>query len=428
MSILQKDQENGYRGSVYMKRKLKWVIIGAIVLAVGIAVFSTANRGVEAEILQLSKGEIVQYLEDTAEVKSSNVQTVYIEGQGKIIDIKVDEGDQVNEGDILAVLDKTDLELQLKDAQAKIDAIKAELKGTEIVNYANEIELAKIAVEKAQITFNSSARDFENAEKLYKSKVLSETEYIKAEEAYKLAQSNLNLARLELEELRKGTPFHVKEGYEAQLEQAVIYKDTIQEKLKNQDICAPVTGVVLEILIEKNMPAFPSTAAFVIGSTDDLELEAEILADDANKIKIGNEVEISGKPVGDMVLKGEVIKIAPIAKTVTSSLGVNQKRVPVTIEMQDSKGLIRPGYDLDVKIITVVKNGVIKVPDSSVFDYMGDSHVFIVDNGKAALRAVKKGIESGDFIEINEGLNEGDTILVKPGNDIKEGVRIKSIR
>jgi len=67
------------------------------------------------------------------------------------------------------------------------------------------------------------------------------------------------------------------------------------------------------------------------------------------------------------------------------------------------------------------------VPDSSVFEYKDESRVFIVENGKALLRTVKRGIESGNFIEIQEGLKEGDTILVKPDNSIKEGINIKPV-
>ena len=124
-------------------------------------------------------------------------------------------------------------------------------------------------------------------------------------------------------------------------------------------------------------------------------------------------------------LKGKVIKIAPEAKNITSSLGVNQKRVPVTIEISDDANLLKPGYDLDIKIITEIKSDTLVVPDSSVFDYKGNSCVFVVDSGKAVIRQIKKGIESEKTIEVVEGLNEGDTIILKPDNNITEGMKIK---
>ena len=188
-----------------------------------------------------------------------------------------------------------------------------------------------------------------------------------------------------------------------------------------------IDGVVIEKLVENNLPVAASTPAFVIGNVNNLELEADILEDDISNVKIGNEVEISGKPIGDEMIKAEVVKIAPAAKDIISSLGVNQKRVPVTIKITDKTSLLKPGYSLDVKIITDVKDNIVKVPDTAVFDFQGMSKVFIVENGKATLRTVKKGIESDNFVEIVEGLKDGDTILVKPDNSIKEGVKIKPV-
>ena len=78
-------------------------------------------------------------------------------------------------------------------------------------------------------------------------------------------------------------------------------------------------------------------------------------------------------------------------------------------------------------IANSIKKQEVRSPaDSSVFDYEDKSSIFVVENGKACLRAVKKGIESDDFIEIQEGLKEGELILVKPDNSIKEGQSIKS--
>lgn len=408
-----------------MKKKLKWVIAGAVVVLAGIAFYSTQTGGVEAEVCKVARGEIKEYLEDTAQVLSRDEQTVYIEGSGKVIAVHVNVGDVVKQGDLLASLDKTDLELKLKDAEAGILAAKAQLKGTELSNYAGKIDMAKVAVDQAAIAYDSAQRSWANAQKLYAAAALSEDEFAKAKAAYEEAAAALDLAKLQLADVQQGAPEHLKNSYQAQLEQAVIYRDTMLRSIQKQEVRAPSDGVIMERLVEKNAQVAPSTAAFVIGNVNHLELEAEILADDANKVKIGDEVEISGKPLDDTVLKGKVSKIAPAAKTVTSTLGVNQKRVPVTISLAGESSLLKPGYDVDVKIITVAKGDVIKVPDSAVFEYKGKSHVFVVEKGKALLRTVTKGIESESFIEIQEGLQEGDLVLVKPDNSIKEGVKIK---
>ena len=80
---------------------------------------------------------------------------------------------------------------------------------------------------------------------------------------------------------------------------------------------------------------------------------------------------------------------------------------------------------MDIKVITETKSDTLVIPDSSVFDYKGNSCVFVVDSGKAVIRQIKKGIESEKTIEVVEGLNEGDKIILKPDNNITEGMKIK---
>lgn len=412
---------------VKMKKemKLRWTVIIAVIAIAGVALMASMSGGVPVEVYEVSKGTMEQFVEDTAQVKPLDNQTVYIDGSGKVVDIHVDVGDAVKKEDLLLSLEKTNLELQLRDAEAKIAAAKAQLSGTEVVNYANKIDTAKAAVEQARVARDSAQRSFEKAKELYEADAISKEDFKKAEDAYKTASAALNSANVQLEDVRQGAPDHLKSSYKAQLEQAVIYRDTILYNLGKQDVKADIDGVVLEKLIEVNTPAAPSTAAFVIGSAENLELEADILADDANSIQKGNKVKISGKPLEDKILEGEVIKIAPAAKEVTSALGVNQKRVPVTIKITSGTSLLKPGYSVDAKIITAERKDTIKVPDSAVFDYKGQSSVFVVEKGKAKLRPVKKGIESGSDIEIQEGLKAGDIVLVKPDNNIKEGSKIK---
>ena len=228
-----------------------------------------------------------------------------------------------------------------------------------------------------------------------------------------------------MEDAKDGAPDYLKDGYMAVIEQAVILRDSVMREIEKQQVLASIDGIILEKLVDENSIGVTGTAAFLIGDIKSLELEGNILSDDIYKVQIGNEVEVSGKAMGDSTLKGKVVKVAPEAKNITSSLGVNQKRVSVTIEINDDVNLLKPGYDLDIKIITEMKSDTLVVPDSSVFDYKGNSCVFIVDSGKAVIRDIKKGIESEKTIEVVEGLNEGDRIILKPDNNITEGMKIK---
>lgn len=411
--------------------KIKKLIISLVfvgICAAGAWAFMNRDKSITAETMVVKPGEIRQYVEDTAVVECKDKQTVYIEGSGKISDIKFDVGSTVKKGDLLFTIDDANLQLQLKDAEAKIKAVKTQIDSTNISNYADEIELASVAVTQAEIADNSATRTLENAKALYDADAGSGEEVNKAQEQKNIAEAALKTANLQLEKAKKGAPDYLKKGYISQLEQAVILRDTLKRSIEKQQVRAQIGGVILEKLVEAHSIAIPGTPAFTIGNTQALELEADILSDDSYKVELGDLVEVTGKPLGDAVIKGKVSKIAPEARTITSNLGVNQKRVQINIELTGSFASLKPGYNVDIKVITDTKKDIIAVPDSAIFDNEGNSCLFVVQDGKTVIRQVKKGLEGDDLVQITEGLKQGDTILVKPDNSIKEGVMIKPVK
>ena len=408
------------------KKKIFWVAaIVTLCIASGL-IYMKMDSGQVVETVVVEKEDIKQYIEDTAVVQTNKKQTVYIEGSGRIDSIKVNVGDSVKKGDVLLTMNKADLELKLKDANSKIQSAKAQLASADSSNYVNKIEIAQAAVDNSKVAFDSAKRNLDNQKTLYESNAISQQELKNAEDSYKSAEIALKSANSGLKDAKDGAPDYMKKGYIAVVEQAFIFRDSIMREIEKQQVLSTIDGSVIEKLVEENSIGAPAVAAFLIGDVKSLELEVNILSDDIYNVHIGNEVEVSGKAIGDSKLKGKVIKIAPEAKNITSSLGVNQKRVSVTIEINDDVGELKPGYDLDIKIITKMNSNTLVIPDTAAFDYKGNSCVFVVENGKTVLRQIKKGIESDKTIEVLEGLVVGEKIILKPDNNMKEGIRIKT--
>ncbi|HBC94767.1 MAG TPA: hypothetical protein DCZ10_18185 [Pelotomaculum sp.] len=267
--------------------------------------------------------------------------------------------------------------------------------------------------------------DADKARILAEAGAISRVELDQKEAALKNAQAAFNTARLNLQEIENNTPESIKSGYQAQMEQVALSRESLRYSLEKQVVTAPMDGIILEKKVEVNAMGTAGTEAFVIGNMESLEMEAYILADDVPEIAPGDEVEIVQRSGDKKVINGKVAKIAPSATNVTSSLGVNQKKVAVTIELQDHAVSLQPGYEADVRVITERRNDVLVVPLSSVFDYEDQSRVFVVENGRAVLRSIEKGIQDDSFVEVTDGLKEGDLVLSEPDIGIKEGMKIK---
>ncbi|HEY8465052.1 MAG TPA: efflux RND transporter periplasmic adaptor subunit [Bacillota bacterium] len=349
-----------------MKSKKFWICSLLIIMGTVAVILGVANQGIEVETLTIAHGPIEQWVEDTGTVKSRQSRTIYIETSGKITEILVEKGDVITKGTLLLKLDPTNR------------------------------RIAEIAAQQAKTNYDLVQQDWDKIQKLYLAGAVSRKEYETAKADLNNAAKDYQAAKLKLE-----------------------------QSIASTLLRAPRAGIILDRLVEPQLYAPEGTAAFVIGGLSDLEIEAEILAEDAVNIRPGNPVIISGKATGEQQLQGRVIKIAPIAKNVVSSLGINQKRRTVTIALNQTTGKLRPGVDVDVKIITKRKSKVIKVPLSAIFEYEGRTCVFVVKNGEARIQPVHKNIENNAEVEIESGLKVKDRIIIRPDNRISNGTKVK---
>ncbi|AOT70347.1 efflux RND transporter periplasmic adaptor subunit [Geosporobacter ferrireducens] len=409
-----------------MKKKVIWSLMIGIVLIASL-LWGLLNQGTAVEAAKVERGDIKKYVEDIGTVKCKELETISIEGSGRIQNVAAEVGQQVKRGELLLTMEKEQLEIQLKNANEKIKEIEASFQGSEIRNYATQVEKARIAVQQAEDTYLSALDDFNNAKLLYASGTVSRQEFNQKESGLKNAQASLNTAKIHLQEIENNTPDSIRAAYRAQLEQAVLNRESILLSLKKQEMRSPIDGIILERKVEANTVGVPGTIAFMIGNIENVEIEAYILTDDVTGVKLGDEVELIERSERKQMVEGKVVKIAPSATTITSSLGVNQKKVSVTIEALKQIVELKPGYEVDIKVITQRKNNVIMVPVSAVFDYKGKSCVFVIESEKAVLRTIQKGIQDEFFVEIMDGLKEGDLILSAPDNSIREGMKIKPI-
>lgn len=411
------------RGVNAMKKKIIWSLGAGIILVFFMGLLFL-RQGTAVDTSEVVRGDIKKYVEDTGTVKCKDTQSISIEGSGLILSLPVDVGQVVQKGDILLTMDKSQLEIQLKEADEKVKEMQANFQDIKVQDL-NNVQKARIALEQANEAYSNALNTFNSTQILYDAGAVSQDELNQKKLLLTNAKGALNVTQIDLDKVEKDSSQNIQAVYKAQLEQAVLSQTSVQLSLKKQEIISPVAGVILERNVEANTIGVPGTVAFVIGDPKNIEIDVNILADDVTNIKIGNEVEITEGSKDKQVIKGRAVKIAPSAMTVTSSLGVNQKKVLVTIEPLEKPELLRPGYEVNIKVITERKNNIILVPVTSLFDYKGKRSIFVVEKGKAVLKSVQTGIQDESFIEIVDGLKEGEIVISEPDNSIKEGMRIK---
>ncbi len=397
-----------------------------MILITGVSTaIASQNKAIEVNTEAVSRGNIASYVEEIGEVKVREHVNVYSPTAGKVTEDFVDIGDKVKAGDVLIKLDGEELSRKIEELDAQRSSILAQYNEAKKPADQEAIEKLKIEINNLEKRIVTAENEVNDTRLLLEGGAVSNEEYEAAVRSLDVERGNLEKAKLDLDQLTKPISGNIMAQYESQLKQIDIQKESLIDSGKDYTIMASMDGTVLTKDVEVGSYLQPGMHIMDIGNTNDLYIESEVLVGDVAKIKEGSEVIISSNDLDIVDLKGVVNKIHPIAYSKISDLGIEQKRIKIDIEIDKLDVELKPGYELDLDIIMERKENALIVPEDAVFEMDNKEYVFIVDNGKAALREVVTGIESQRLIQIIEGLKEGDLIILSPENSIKDGVKVK---
>lgn len=409
-------------------KRIIWIVLILVVLsAVGYGVKMSGSKAVDVDTSTVKRGDIDKYVEETAVVRMENQTSIYSVQGGRVTEVLVDVGDNIKTGDVLARLDNKDVQLQIRALEAQ--KLTAAATYEEALKPVEQEEINKLTalVKSAEASYNEAKRVADNNKVLYESGAISLNTYQNSLSQLATAESSMETAKNNLALAQKDTTSsYAKKKYDAQIAGIQAQIEQQKKQLNDLTIKATMDGMVMAKEIEAGSFVQPGMLIFEIGSgSKEVFLESDILVDDIGNVKQGSAVIIENDDLGIKGVKGTVRMIYPKAFNKTSDLGIEQKRVKTEIDF-DSSGLeLKPGYDLDIKIITASSKGTLLIHESAVFDYQGKAHVFVNEGGVAKLREIEKGLESDELVEVAKGLKEGEEVVLSPDEKLAEGTKIQ---
>ncbi len=306
--------------------------------------------------------------------------------QGRLSELRVEEGSVVREGETLARL--------------------------ESIDYEAAVARAKAAVLRAEADLAEFRRQLRLAEELAKQKIV-------AEDQREAAESRVRIAEAQLAQQRADLAFA-----EAQLQNTVIR--------------APFSGVVVKKMAEVGESVAPippgvniSTSSGAIVALADLatlEVEADVAEANVAKVKNGQPAEVTVEAIPDRRYKAVLRQVIPTADrtkaTVMVKVTILDKDEDLKPEMSAKVTFLEPEKE---KAPEAAAEPVVLVPRSAVVSRDGKPTVFLVREGRALARGVVLGTERQGQVIVENGLSGGETIVAKPGDGLQDGapVRVK---
>lgn len=397
-------------------RKFIYLLIATCVI--GAIAYGFKPQPIIVDVETVTVGPMMVTVDEDGKTRIREKYIVSAPLAGRLRRIELEPGDQAIAGEtLLATLEPGDPELldarALAQAEARANAAAAALKRAEPI------------LRQAQTSLDFAETELARKRDLAKSNALSQDILDDAELKFKLRSEDYRSAKFAQEIA----------AYERQQAEAALLRTRPQEDgdvdvLPLQfEIRSPISGRVLRVLQESSAIVAAGTALIELGDPSDLEIEIDVLSSDAVSIDPGDRVIIEHWG-GEHDLEGRVQLVEPAAFTKVSALGVEEQRVFVVVDIVDppsQRPTLGDGYRIEGRIVTWESDSVLRVPTSALFrDDKREWAVFVVDENTAVVRNVKISNNNGLEAEVLGGVDEGDEVIVHPGDQVEDGVLVKT--
>ena len=397
-----------------MKTRLRVKLLlatgGALLLLAGGIVFAgilgKAKPISPEKIVTAERGDIARSVVARGKIEPLSKVEVKSKANGIIKALLVDVGDRVTEGQILAELDKEDLEAQVREAKATREGEEANL-------HAAIAAEAKAKIEAANPELEFARRDSARAQELFKQKIASQQQLDDASRAFEVSKN-----RQQLLDATVQTAGAQVEQARARVAAAKAALDRAEETLRYATIRAPIAGLVLTRTTELgdavssilNMGS-AATLIMTLGDVSSVYIKGEVDEADIGKAACGQHVRTKVEAYPTESFDGVVKRIAPMGKELN-----NVTTFEVRVSISNQQGKLLANMTANAEIVLEERKHVLLIPEAALV-YDKDKNVSVQRLDPTAKQGWRKlplkiGISNGQRTEVLEGLKEGDKLVL----------------
>ena len=432
------------------------VAIGAAVVVVGagIVLYSVnqANKGViTVQTAKVAKQDsLISLVTASGEIKPTTYTNVQAQGFGRITDILVKEGDPIKKGDRLLLQENVQASA---DVQAQSAAMNSSESGILAADASYKSAQSDLLLQKANL--EKAKLDYERGQGLYKDGLIPKQDFDQRKTAYDAAAASVDSAAARVLQLRAQV-----EQSRAQLSQNKAVLTRTRDILSKTTYVSPINGIVSYLPVRLGEYVVPgiqnSNGSFLMTLSDMSIVTAEVKVDETDivNVRMGQDADVTIDAVPGKIFHGKVTEIGSQAVLRSSGLATTQsttstqeaKDFKVVVTLDSPPTNLRPGLSTTAKIKTAEKKSVVAIPiqalavrtrkdlDDAKKNPSGGSSgsalaapmpsssgdpkkeeiqgVFVINGKKAFFKPVKTGISGITDIEITDGLQPGDEIVV----------------
>jgi HlyD family secretion protein len=423
-----------------------------------------ANATPAWEVVSVTRGDIAATVSATGAILPEREANLAFQTAGVVATTDVQVGVRVTQGQVLAQLDTTDLELAIRQAQISLRQAQAQLAQLAEGPSASDVAAAQAALDSAQAAYQQLlagpdkdqlaaawaqveqarvARDqaqqaydrvkdqpnvgmlpqalqlqqatinYDTAQAQYRVTTRGATESQRATALAQVAQAQASLDRL-----MKGPTREQIDIAQAGVDQAQLAVEQAQRRLQNARVTAPWDGVVTNVNIVEGILAQPGTPAIQLADTSKFHLDVQVDEVDVAVIDTEQAVSIEIDALPEVMLNGKVLRISPSA--VTSATGGVTYRVRIDVDAESVP--LRGGMSATATIVAETRRDVLLIPNRAVQLERESGRTFVerLADGEPQKVEVRLGLRDDQHVEVREGLSDGDQLALRNRSTLQQ--------
>jgi RND family efflux transporter MFP subunit len=365
---------------------------------------------IPVKVTNAKRGKLVISLKSPGEAVTNRMVTIKSEVEGVIKQLLVEEGQHVEQDELLVELDDRKYRLELERFQADRLSKLSELLLEE--QFGGETEVESVPQSEKIL---KAKQEYDGVRELYRKGMVSEKELEEAYSKYELALIESGEKKEEIRSAAKG------------LTQAEVNVKTAKMDLEKTKIRAPFAGIITDIQVSPQEHVSVARDLFTLVNISRIQVHAKVLESEIGKMKKGREVNLRFSAYADKVFKGKVKAISPIVNP-------DDKTCRVVIDVANPEEEIKPGMHAEVEIAAEIYQDKLLIPQDAVLDRGGRKLAFVVEDGLAKWRYIQVGLENDEYAEVlpsereGEGIKEGETVIVEGHFTLAHDARVRIIQ
>jgi HlyD family secretion protein len=384
---------------------LRRIVWGALAVGAVAAIWwAMRPRPVEVDVAAVSRGPLAATVSGEGKTRVIDLFDVAAPVDGQLLRVTVQPGDVLAADAVIARVAPVASRPLDARSRAQAEAAAAEAKAALARAQASEQE-AEVAVEHVD-------SELVRTRQLATSGAIPTADAEHAGHQSEMRHHDLDAARAAVQEAR------------AELARATAMLAPGDAADATVDVKSPAAGRVLRVVRESAGPVAAGTPLVEIGDTAKLEVIADLLSTDAAQVRPSAAATITGWG-GPARIPAHVRRVDPAAFTKISSLGLEEQRVHVILDL-DGPPPVGLGHDyrVDAAVVVWETKGALRVPSSALFRSGERWAVYVVDDGRARVTTVDAGATDGAWTVVTSGVGDNDSVVVEPSDAVRDGTRV----